>query len=570
MADSGSFGLNATQTKVRRWLVYGGIAVLLAFAVWLALGSTGEPEPEGGPPMVRRLTEEQYRNSIADIFAPDIEITGRFERPFRSHGLIAVGTGEAGISPFAVEQYEASARGIAATVLGEERRDEFLGCSPALEHEFDEGCARQFLAEKGMLLFRRPLSQDELEQYVALSRASASQLNDFYGGLELGLYAMLVAPDFLFRIERTIPSEDGDAVELDPYSRAERLSFFLVNSSPDAELLQAAADGELESSSGIRHQAERLMQDDRYREALRSFFADMLEFDRFDELSKDPQIYPAFNSDLAADAQEQTLLTIVDHLLDNDGDYRDLFTLRETFLSRPLGVVYQTPVPSRNGWEPVSFTEDSGRAGIQSHISFLALHAHPGRSSPTLRGYAMRQIFLCQEVPDPPANVNFTAIEEHVGTANVTARDRLDIHSTEPSCAGCHKVMDPIGFALEAYDGIGAFRTHENGERIDLSGELDGTPFASTDDLGRALRNHPETPRCLAQRMYTSAVGRDITWNDRYYLDWLIDGFAEENYHVPSLMQRIATSENFFTVTAPRGGRTSTIARRPRLEGDET
>jgi len=354
---------------------------------------------------------------------------------------------------------------------------------------------------------------------------------------------MLVAPDFLFRIER---ASDG---ALDPYSRAERLAFFLTNAPPDAELLQAAADGDLDSARGTRTQVDRLMQSPRFPGAVEDFFADMLEFDAFGELTKDPAIYPAYNSELAADAQAQTLRTIVDHVITREGDYRDLFTTRNTFLTRALGVVYRTPVPARTGWNAVTFAPDAGRAGIQSQVAFLALHSHPGRSSPTLRGYAVRQVFLCQDVPDPPATVNFTAIEEHVGSADVTARDRLAMHATQPACAGCHKVMDPPGLALEGYDGIGALRTHENGELIDLSGDLDGTFYDSADGLAQALRNHPETPRCVVQRMYNAAVGREIAWGERYYLDWLIDGFADGEYRIPALMRQIATSENFFTVS---------------------
>jgi len=540
----------------RRFLVYGVLAVLFAF-VAQAMIDSGEPDPVGGPPMVRRLTEDQYRNSISDIFGSDIEVAGRFESPLRAHGLIAIGTGQAGISPFAVEQYEASAQAISAAVMSEERRGQFLDCDPVQARQFNRECAARFFAETGRMLFRRPLSDAQTEHFVSLAQDGASQLDDFHEGIRLGLYAMLVAPDFLFRIERVDPQ---DPSRLDPYSRAERLSFFLTNAPPDDELLQAAQDGELGRTRGVRAQAERLIASDRFESAVRSFFADMMEFDAFDELSKDPEIYPAFNSDLAHDAQEQTLRTIAEHVVAEDGDYRDLFTLRETFLTRALGVVYRTPVPAAQGWQAVRFAPDAGRAGIQSHVSFLALHAHPGRSSPTLRGYALRQVFLCQEVPDPPANVNFTAIEEHVGEANVTARDRLSIHNTEPSCAGCHKVMDPLGLALESYDGLGTSRTHENGELIDLAGELDGTAFSTPDGLAQALRDHPETPRCLAQRMYTSAVGRDIEWDERYYLDWLIEEFADDGHSVRDLMRRIATSENFFTVARRTAERPGTIA----------
>lgn len=526
--------------------------VLFALLVLVALEifSSDEPEVLSGPPQMRRLTQEQYRASIADIFAPDIEITARFEMPIRSEGLIAVGTGKAGMSPFAVEQYDAAAQGIAATVLGK-RRGEFLPCGPLDPKVFDDACAREFLGDKGRLLFRRQLTDAEIDRFTDLTRKGATELGDFYQGLELSLYVMLVSPEFLYRIERMDAEAEGRSGELDAYSKAARLSFFLTNSTPDDELLTAAEAGDLDGSSGIRHQTRRLMDSPRFEGAVRAFFADMLQFDKFGEISKDPSIFPAYNSEVAADAQEQTLRTIAEHLIADEGDYRDLFTTRDTYLTRALGPIYHTPVPTRGGWEAVSFTPDANRAGIQSHISFLALHAHPGQSSPTLRGYAVRRIFLCQDVPDPPANVDFTAVEQGAHKEKVTARDRLELHATNPSCAGCHKVMDPLGLTLENYDGVGVFRTTENGGVIDTSGSLDGTDFNTTAGLAEALRDHPEIPRCVVQRLYNSAVGRDITWNERYYLDWLIEKFADDDYRIPELMQRIATSRHFYQVTRP-------------------
>ena len=491
------------------------------------------------------------------MFAPDIAITARFERPVREDGLIAIGTGSAGMSPFAVEQYDAAAKGIAAAVLGKQRRGQFLTCHPSTPTRFDEACATQFLTEKGALLFRRPLTRPETARFVGLARSAQQRLGDFYSGLELSLYTMLVSPDFLFRIEHAATGPDGATGQLDAYSKASRLSYFLTDSTPDAELLRAAGAGELDHSWGLHRQVNRLMQSKRFEGAVRSFFADMLQFDRFIDLSKDPAIFPAYNSDVAADAQEQTLRTITDHLIARNGDYRDLFTTRDTFLTRSLGVIYRTPVPTRGGWEPVSFDRAANRAGIQSHVSFLALHSHPGRSSPTLRGYAAREVFLCQHVPDPPPNVDSTAIDASARTKMVTARDRLKRHATDASCAGCHKVMDPLGFTMENYDGLGTFRTHENGALIDTSGDLDGAAFTTTDGLAQALRNHPETPRCVAERMYKSAVGRDIGWKERYYLDWLIAAFASDGYRVPDLMRRIALSDNFFAVSAPAPGKSN-------------
>lgn len=546
-------GLPHIPARNRTPFAIGIVALLVIALIWAINDGPAEPDPVGGPETMRRLTEEQYRASIADIFAPDIPVNARFEVPVRSDGLVAIGTGNAGMSPYAIEQYETAADGIAMAVFAKENRERFMPCTPADGPQFDRSCAELFIGKTGRKLFRRPLSDTEVATYADAAEAAHARLGDFHGGLELSLYSMLMSPHFLFRIESALPGEPGEVAELDAWSKASRLSFFLTNSTPDDELLEAAENGDLDSWWGLRRQVDRLIAGERYEQAVRAFFTDMLQLDRMESLSKDPTIFPAFTVDLANDATEQTLRTISHHLIEEHGDYRDLFTTRDAFLTRPLGVAYRLPVATRGEWEQTSFDPASQREGIQSHISFLSIHSHPGRSSPTLRGYAIREILLCQHVPDPPANVDFTAVEDNDTTKPTTMRERIDAHRNQPSCAGCHKVMDPLGLAMENYDGMGSWRTHENGVRIDTSGSLDGTAFDTPSGLAQALHDHPETPRCLAERMYKSAVGRDITWDERPYLDWLIATFKDDGYRVPDLMRAIALSDNFFAIQPGSG-----------------
>lgn len=529
-----------------------GGACLLVLTLGACSGnSTDEPDPVGGPAVMRRLTESQYRATIADIFGADIPVTARFERGLRAEGLVAIGTGKAGISPFSIEQYDAAAAGIAAAVLSEEHRDKLVPCKPSAgAGQFDEQCARRFVEHYGPQLFRRPLHEGETNRFVAAARAGQQRFGDIYTGLQFTLMGMLVAPEFLLRIERAAPDQEDETVqELDAWSKATRLSYFLTNSTPDGELMRAAAAGEFDEQKGLRQQVDRLIASPRFEAAVRAFFQDMLQFDKFADLAKDPVVYPAFNSTVAADAQEQTLRTITNLLIAERGDYRDLFTTRETYLTRSLGIVYRMPVPTRNGWEANEFEADSQRAGIQSQVAFLSLYSHPGRSSATLRGKALREVFLCQEVPDPPANVDFAVVQDPSNVSMPTARDRLSAHRTEPSCAGCHKITDPLGLALENFDGLGTYRTLENGTRIDASGSLDGTDFDTPDGLAQALRTHPETPRCLVEKMYRFAVGRDTQMEERPYMDYLIHTFSANGYRVPDLMRAIALSENFFAVS---------------------
>jgi Protein of unknown function (DUF1592)/Protein of unknown function (DUF1588)/Protein of unknown function (DUF1585)/Protein of unknown function (DUF1595)/Protein of unknown function (DUF1587) len=526
-------------------------AALLVSGVLSGCGQRAhEPPAVGGPPLIRRLTESQYRATIADVFGPGVPIAARFERGLREEGLLAIGTSEAGMSPYSVEQYDAGAHSVAAAVLDEKSRATTVPCKVSANAPFDAACAHRFIEQYGEALFRRPLSPEEISRFVTVARGGQERLGDFYSGLQFALAGLLVSPEFLLRIERAQDDRRPGEHELSGWSKAVRLSYFLTNSTPDRELLRAAAAGELDSARGLRKQVDRLIDSPHFERAVRAFFEDMLEFDRFDDLAKDAVVFPAFNSNVAADAKEETLRTIISLLIEQRGDYRDLFTTRQTFLTRPLGIIYRVPVPTRNGWEKTEFPLSSHRAGIESQIAFLALYSHPGRSSPTLRGKAMREVFLCQEVPDPPPKVTFAGFADTGNGRMPTARDRLATHRNQAACAGCHKIMDPLGLTQENFDGVGTYRTVENGANIDVSGSLDGTDFRSPEGLAQALHDHPETPRCLVEKMYRFAVGRDTTMEERPYMDYLTAAFAANGYRVPELMRTIALSHNFYTVSA--------------------
>ncbi len=536
-----------------------GLSLALAGGIgWAQLGAStpaaavAEPRPVGGPAVMRRLTESQYRATIADVFAADVPISGRFERALRENGLIAVGTSHGGMSAFSFEQYDASARSIAADVTSEKRRAQFIPCQPKAETSFDRACATKFVETYGLRLFRRPLARDERDRFIKVAELAQQRLGTFHRGLEYTLVGMLQSPHFLLRMERTEPDPARPGqLRLDAWSRATRLSYFLTNSAPDAELLRAAGAGELDSDAGLAHQADRLLASPKLAGAVKAFFWDMLQFDGFNDLFKDPAIYPAYNSEVARDAQEQTLRTIVSHLVAERGDYRDLFTTRSTWLTRPLGIIYRLPVATRNGWEKAVYPANSNRSGILTDISMLALHSHPGRSSATLRGKSLREVFLCQKVPDPPGNVDFTAVQNAVSKPGSTARIRLAAHNESPACAGCHKLTDPIGFTLENFDGAGTFRARENGAVLDLSGSLDGTDFEGVAGLGKAMHDNPGVPACLSEKLYRSAVGRDVVEAEAPFLEYLAAAFGAQGYRVPQLMRTIALSKTFYAASPP-------------------
>ncbi|MEM1436205.1 MAG: DUF1592 domain-containing protein, partial [Pseudomonadota bacterium] len=448
-------------------------------------------------------------------------------------------------------QIQQAAATIAALVVDEEHRHFLLPCTPEAETEADSTCAQQVLSESADLLYRRPVSEERVGTLVALANRAAEQTGDFYEGLALALEAVLISPEVLLIVDRTEPHPDEPGTErLDTWSLASRLSYFLWNAPPDAELQEAAATGTLHTVAGLERQVVRLLASPRLEVGMRAFFDDMLAFDEFDSLAKDPGVYPMVTGATLADAREQTLRTVTDHLLDLEADYRDLFTTRRTVMSMPLAAVYG--VPSAGGWEPFEFAADGPREGLLTHLSFLAAHSHPVRSSPTLRGKALRELLLCQKVPDPPPNVDFSAIEDAGDVA--TARERLAVHNSNPSCAGCHLITDPMGLSLENFDGAGRYRETENGAVLDIAGELDGVFYEDIGGLASALRNHPKLSYCLVNRLYAYGTGGPVSLRyERDVLNWFEGRFVDNGHQLRALLKDLATSDAFTRVRARTG-----------------
>lgn len=540
------------------------LALTLALATF-AIGCSGggETETRGGPVAMRRLTPVQYRQAVADAFGPDIEVAGRFEPDSRKDGLVAVGTAIVTVSPAGFEQYEAIARHVASQVVAEENRASLVPCTPASPSEPDPACTEEFVRRYAASLLRRPVSDGEVKMRVDVADATAARMNDFYAGLELALTSLLVAPDFLFRVEVAAPDPNVPGRKLlDDVTLASRLSYLLWNSGPDEELLAAAERGELSNPETLPKHVDRMLASPRLEAGSKAFFEDLFRFDEFDYVGKDPVRYPVYSRQVATDAREQTLRVVVHHLVNERGDYRDLFTTRNSFITRSLGPLYGVPVRSREGWERIQFPEGHPRTGLLSHASFNMLHAHPGRSSPTLRGVFLREAILCQTVPPAPADVEFALFNDDDNPEYKTARDRLSAHSTDATCRNCHKLSDPIGLGLEVFDGVGKHRTTENGATIDTSGDLDGVSFGNHIELGRAFATSPLLGPCLVDNAYRYAVGREPILGERAMLRRMAKDFAAGGYRFHELLRTIALSDGFRTASEPRpaGGGPATHA----------
>lgn len=547
-------------------ILYRAVTLLSASAAMCVFASVALAESSAS---FVRLTPQQYRSAIRDVFGPGIRVEDNKVdpgfRPNGGEGLLAVGDRKLTVSSAEFERDEEVAQSVAAQAMEPRRRATILGCSPKAENAPDAHCARHFIERLGLLLVRRPLTAAEINYYVAMHEAAANKLQSFNAGLSAVVYQMLLDPEFLFRVERTAvyggatasaPTDSRQS--LDAYSRASRLSFLLWDTTPDAQLLHAASTGELMTAPGLEREVNRLLRSTRIEGGLRAFFTDMLGFDEFETLEVDPNLYPRFTKQVSSDAKEQTLRTIVDQLLTKSLDYQAIFLTRDTFLTPALAALYGVPLPRSDelggatAWVAYSFSPRDPHVGILSEVSFLSLNSHPGRTSPTLRGKALRQKVLCQKVPPPPGNVDFSLVQNTNDPRFKTVRQRLTAHRNEPMCAGCHRITDPIGLALEDFDTASQFRTTENGASIDTAGELDGKNFTGNEQLSEAVANDPKATSCLITRAYSYGTGRLPETDEAAWLLSLQSEFLKEGgVKWRELMRRIAVNPNFYTVTKP-------------------
>jgi len=539
---------------LRRWLTCLAATTCLSAALLPAASQTlaASKPGEAAKTLVaaRRLTESQYRNAIADIFGADVQVNGRFEAGRREGGLLEVGNQELSVTAGGFVQYEAMARSVADQVLAEKRRETSVPCQPADAKAADSACASKFVQAYGDLLFRRPLAKREVAARVALADQGASAARDFYAGLKPALVSLLMAPEFLFRVEAAEPdpSHKGQ-LRLDAYSKAARLSYLLWDAEPDPILLEAAGRGELHTPEGLDRQLTRMLASPRVEKGVRAFFTDMLQMDQLDGLTKDVAAYPKFSQSLVDSAREETLRVLVDHLLSQDGDYRDIFLTRDTLMNRHLAAVYNVPfVAGGQEWTRYSFPKEAERAGVLTGVTFLSMFSHPAASSPTKRGVKVNEIFRCSPTPEPPADVDFSKVQ---AVDRGTVRTRLIAHMTNPGCSACHKASDPLGLALEHFDGIGQRRTLENGALIDVSAELRGKLISGAPGVGQLLRDDPKVPACLVKQVYAYGVGRTPGDDDETFLAAQAKTFAADGYRLKALLRRIGSSPEFFKVAPP-------------------
>jgi hypothetical protein len=365
----------------------------------------------------------------------------------------------------------------------------------------------------------------------------------FLKGAQAVVEAMLQSPNFIFWMEQT-PNPAWK-----PYAAASFLSYSLWNTTPDSHLLDAAADGSLDSAADVERMARRMLDDPRAKEGLDEFVSQWLRFDRVLETARERRLYPLFNRDLAVAMTEEARRFVGD-LVWNDRNFMQVFTADYGFPNSDLAAVYKISPPAKD-FDRVTFPPEAERGGVLGQALFLTLTSKPDDTTPTGRGLFVREQFLCQEVPPPPPTVdpNLPPVD---ASRPLNSRERLAAHTTNKTCASCHNLIDPIGFGLEKFDAIGMRREKQRllfyasakgaGKEkpkevlldVDTTARVAGVPnseFTSPRELGAVLARTPQCQECVVRQVFRYMAGRPETPADRPVLNRASDVFRTSNFN---------------------------------------
>jgi len=494
---------------------------------------TNGPPPQAVP--IRRLTNAEYTATVSDLFPGYTLPEMIFVPDAKVLGFLNLSSSQTG-SLVRMEQYESVALGIAQTVTADPTT--LTGCDATQD---EVGCVGPWLADFGKRAYRRPLTDNEQSNLIALLGRDADTLA-YPARLAIVVQAMLLSPKFLFRPEIGIGSRGaGQVVPLTSWEVAARLSYFLTGTIPDAELAGAADAGLLTSQDEVVKQAKRLLTSPRTQSQLVKFHNMWLGTDTTAALAKDEKPFPTFTPLLAYNMAKETNEFLRNTLFEEGGTFASLMLSDHTWVNQQLADFYGVQGPDED--HPKDFVraqlDTSKRVGILTQASLLATMAKQDRTDPVRRGKFVYFQLLCKTVapPSPQIVAMFKPLD-----LSKTAREQFTEHRTNPVCAMCHDVLDPLGLPFEHYDGIGQWRDLDQGQNIDVTGEVLGKPFDGVPQMAALIADMPEARDCYIKEWLRFANGRLDA--DQTYVDWLMTRFSR-NTRIVDLVAAVVGSDAF-------------------------
>jgi hypothetical protein len=408
----------------------------------------------------------------------------------------------------------------------------------------EDRAAKQILASLMRRAYRRPVTDPDLQGPFDLYKKARTDA-DFDAGIEMAVSAVLVSPQFLFRVEQDpagLPS--NTPYRITDLELASRLSFFLWSSIPDDQLLKAAETATLHQPAVLERQVRRMLSDTRSRALVDNFAEQWLRLRNLDSITPDMRLFPDFDDNLRQAFREETEL-FVDSILREDRSVLDLLRANYTFLNERLAKHYGIPNVYGTRFRRVTLDEDSWRGGLLRQGSILTVTSYATRTSPVLRGKYVLDNFL--GVPPPPPLPDVPALKDNTVNGNLSVRERLSEHRTNANCAPCHNMMDPLGLSLEKYDAVGRRRTAEAGTTIDASGGApDGSKFGDVNGLESALLRRPELfVGTVTEKLMTYALGRGLDYYDAPATRAIVRDARAQNFRISSIVLGVVKSQPF-------------------------
>lgn len=485
----------------------------------------------------RRLTRRQYANTVKDLLGIEAN-TSNFLADSTT-GVFATNT----LPPQEIDVagYASAAEAIAAKAVEDPAK--LTGCN--VSGADADTCAAKFIKEFGARAYRRELSAEEIANLTTTYKAGKA--DGVAVGLRLVLQSMLQSPSFLYMVEMG-QAGTGSPARLTSLEVATRLSYLLWNTTPDAELFAAARAGKLDTVDGVKGQAKRLMTDQRFAGTLADFHSQLLHLYKLTEgdlIKKDKA--PEFDSAMRVAMVNEVKSFVADAFASGQANVKNLFTSRYGFPSGPTVALYGlTPSQLTNGRYEF---KDGTRSGLLTSPALMAVEPPiPTPYGAVHRGKMVRTVLMCDELPPPPKELKFMTPPD---AATVPQRVLLEQHQNEPSCAGCHRLMDSIGFGLENYDALGRHRTkYPKGETVNSSGEIvasqdiDGR-FANPQELGAKLGSSKQVRACLGTHWFRYAYGREPSADDACAVASFADALGQGDGDLPSSLLSFVSSDAF-------------------------
>jgi uncharacterized protein DUF1592/uncharacterized protein DUF1588/uncharacterized protein DUF1587/uncharacterized protein DUF1595/uncharacterized protein DUF1585 len=426
-----------------------------------------------------------------------------------------------------------------------ESRQRVFSCRPSAVSQ-ETACARKILTSLARQAYRRPVTAADIDPLMKLFATGRADGSTFEAGIEMGLTAILVSPDFLFRVEHS----NGPVSDLE---LASRLSFFLWSSIPDEQLLQIAERGKLHDPAMLRTQTLRMLRDPKSQALLDNFAGQWLHLRNIAEWHPDPMKYPQFDEALR-NAFERESSLFFENIVREDRSVLELIDADYTFVNERLARYYGIPGVHGSYFRRVPVTGKE-RGGVLTQGGILMVTSYPTRTSPVLRGKWILENILGAPPPPPPPNVP-QLVETAVGSAK-SLREQLEKHRASAACASCHSRLDPLGFSLENFDGVGKYRAEEGGSPIDASGSMsNGTTVIGPAGLKKViLERKDEFVEVMAGKLLTYALGRGLEYYDQPALRQIRREMAADNYQFSSLVLGVVNSVPFEMRRAPERDR---------------